>query len=141
MYAQKRSIKLLIESKPSANLRTITKSTQAEITSYILIHLFISGLHLSDGASLNHGALDLVDHEKSMTSIQVAVSKKRMKMNCIEVPARLVLYFLSWSGFLVSFMMRNDINFALVVMVRTNNGTILNANSSANVTQPQNLVS
>ncbi|XP_055596408.1 sialin [Uranotaenia lowii] len=35
-----------------------------------------------------------------------------------RIPARLVLYFLSWSGFLVSFMMRNDINFALVAMVR-----------------------
>lgn len=34
-----------------------------------------------------------------------------------RIPARLVLYFLSWSGFLVSFMMRNDINFALVAMV------------------------
>lgn len=41
------------------------------------------------------------------------------------IPARLVLYFLSWSGFLVSFMMRNDINIALVSMVRGNNDTIL----------------
>ncbi|KAJ6641246.1 Sialin [Pseudolycoriella hygida] len=41
--------------------------------------------------------------------------------SCISdrIPARLVLYFLSWSGFLVSFMMRNDINFALVAMVRS----------------------
>lgn len=38
-----------------------------------------------------------------------------------RIPARLVLYFLSWSGFLVSFMMRNDINIALVSMVRANN--------------------
>ncbi|EDV98871.1 vesicular glutamate transporter 3 isoform X1 [Drosophila grimshawi] len=38
-----------------------------------------------------------------------------------KIPARLVLYFLSWSGFLVSFMMRNDMNFALVAMIR--NGT------------------
>lgn len=30
----------------------------------------------------------------------------------------MVLYFLSWSGFLVSFVMRNDINFALVAMVQ-----------------------
>ncbi|XP_055857855.1 sialin [Episyrphus balteatus] len=37
-----------------------------------------------------------------------------------KVPSRMVLYFLSWSGFLVSFMMRNDINFALVAMVRAN---------------------
>ncbi|CAH0548808.1 unnamed protein product [Brassicogethes aeneus] len=34
-----------------------------------------------------------------------------------QVPARLVLYLLSWSGFLVSFMMRNDINLAIVAMV------------------------
>lgn len=66
-----------------------------------------------------------------------------MKMNCIEVPARLVLYFLSWSGFLVSFMMRNDINFALVVMVKTRNETqaLLNGNSSTNVTESPNQVS
>jgi hypothetical protein len=38
---------------------------------------------------------------------------------CRDVPARFVLYFLSWSGFLVSFMMRNDINFAIVVMVKS----------------------
>lgn len=35
-----------------------------------------------------------------------------------RIPARLVLYFLSWSGFLVSFMMRNDINITIVSMVR-----------------------
>lgn len=29
-----------------------------------------------------------------------------------------MLYFLSWSGFLVSFVMRNDINLAIVEMVR-----------------------
>ncbi|XP_050292841.1 sialin [Anthonomus grandis grandis] len=34
-----------------------------------------------------------------------------------QVPARLVLYLLSWSGFLVSFMMRNDINLTIVAMV------------------------
>lgn len=58
-------------------------------------------------------------------------------MNCFDVPARLVLYFLSWSGFLVSFMMRNDINFAIVVMVKTRNETqaILNGNSTSNVTE------
>ncbi|XP_059613041.1 vesicular glutamate transporter 2 [Phlebotomus argentipes] len=33
------------------------------------------------------------------------------------IPARVVLYFLSWSGFLVSFVMRNDINIAIVEMV------------------------
>ncbi|KQS71077.1 uncharacterized protein Dere_GG27117 [Drosophila erecta] len=40
-----------------------------------------------------------------------------------KIPARLVLYFLSWSGFLVSFMMRNDMNFALVAMVSNDNST------------------
>ncbi|XP_017065631.1 vesicular glutamate transporter 3 [Drosophila eugracilis] len=40
-----------------------------------------------------------------------------------RIPARLVLYFLSWSGFLVSFMMRNDMNFALVAMTSSNNST------------------
>lgn len=54
---------------------------------------------------------------------------------CREVPARFVLYFLSWSGFLVSFMMRNDINFALVAMVKSNpakdSHPISNGNSSS----------
>ncbi|XP_070854814.1 sialin isoform X7 [Drosophila suzukii] len=40
-----------------------------------------------------------------------------------KIPARLVLYFLSWSGFLVSFMMRNDMNFALVAMISNRNST------------------
>jgi hypothetical protein len=34
------------------------------------------------------------------------------------VPARAVLYFLSFSGFLVSFMMRTDINIAMIAMAR-----------------------
>ncbi|XP_046673682.1 sialin-like isoform X3 [Homalodisca vitripennis] len=34
------------------------------------------------------------------------------------VPARVVLYLLSFSGFLVSFMMRTDINIAIVAMVK-----------------------
>ncbi|KAF5282674.1 hypothetical protein FQA39_LY17534 [Lamprigera yunnana] len=38
-----------------------------------------------------------------------------------QVPARLVLYLLSWSGFLVSFMMRTDINLAIVAMVKDSN--------------------
>ncbi|GAB0088565.1 Major facilitator superfamily [Sergentomyia squamirostris] len=33
------------------------------------------------------------------------------------IPCRVVLYLLSWSGFLVSFVMRNDINIAIVEMV------------------------
>lgn len=58
-----------------------------------------------------------------------------------RIPARVVLYFLSWSGFLVSFMMRNDINFALVVMVKEaadlpqNVSSIINQNASlSNIT-------
>ena len=62
------------------------------------------------------------------------------------VPARLVLYMLSFTGFLVSFMMRTDINIAMVAMAKveipkaTNNNmselfcytpvTITNANDS-----------
>ncbi|XP_031842266.1 sialin isoform X1 [Nomia melanderi] len=34
------------------------------------------------------------------------------------IPARVVLYMLSFSGFTVSFMMRNDINIAMVAMVK-----------------------
>lgn len=34
------------------------------------------------------------------------------------MPARVVLYILSFSGFTVSFMMRNDINIAMVAMVK-----------------------
>lgn len=34
------------------------------------------------------------------------------------VPARVVLYIMSFSGFLVSFMMRMDINIAMVEMVK-----------------------
>lgn len=34
------------------------------------------------------------------------------------MPARVVLYILSFTGFLVSFMMRTDINLAIVVMAR-----------------------
>lgn len=73
------------------------------------------------------------------------VSRLRVSHTCIFqlsitgwIPARLVLYFLSWSGFLVSFMMRNDINIALVSMVRSNNSnteailqSIVNASNNA----------
>lgn len=39
------------------------------------------------------------------------------------VPARVVLYMLSFSGFTVSFMMRNDINIAMVAMVKPPSAT------------------
>jgi MFS family permease len=35
-----------------------------------------------------------------------------------RIPARAILYLLSFSGFLVSFVMRNDINLAIIAMVR-----------------------
>jgi hypothetical protein len=93
-------------------------------------------LHLDDVSTLNHGALNGVNHDSSSSTKEAIASNRRMKMNCFDVPARLVLYFLSWSGFLVSFMMRNDINFALVVMVKTRNETQAAqiGNSSDNVT-------
>lgn len=34
------------------------------------------------------------------------------------IPARAVLYLMSFSGFLVSFMMRTDINIAMVAMAK-----------------------
>lgn len=52
-----------------------------------------------------------------------------------RIPARLVLYFLSWSGFLVSFMMRNDINIALVAMVRQNVAVNSSIASNLNTTE------
>ncbi|XP_017797234.1 PREDICTED: sialin-like [Habropoda laboriosa] len=39
------------------------------------------------------------------------------------MPARVVLYMLSFSGFTVSFMMRNDINIAMVAMVKPASAT------------------
>jgi len=43
-----------------------------------------------------------------------------VRASCVSdmVPARAVLYFLSFSGFLVSFMMRTDINIAMIAMAR-----------------------
>ena len=34
------------------------------------------------------------------------------------IPARVVLYFLSFTGFLASFMMRTDINIAMIAMAK-----------------------
>jgi hypothetical protein len=78
-------------------------------------------LHLTDLSTPKNATLDVVNHNTPSKEVAVYQNNKSMNMNCFRnVPARLVLYFLSWSGFLVSFMMRNDINFALVVMVKTN---------------------
>lgn len=49
------------------------------------------------------------------------------------VPARVVLYMLSFSGFTVSIMMRNDINIAMVAMVKSTQQTT----SDTNVTTSQ----
>ncbi|XP_045469677.1 sialin [Harmonia axyridis] len=61
--------------------------------------------------------------------------RKEEKQQCLiyrvfgQVPARLVLYMLSWSGFLVSFMMRTDINLTIVAMVADPPKTSLNISS------------
>lgn len=114
-------------------LEPITIYLQSELR--LKVAFSSPGLHLSEKLLTRHEPLDIVS---SKAPPPPKVSNRRMKMNCFEVPARLVLYFLSWSGFLVSFMMRNDINFALVVMVKTRNETTatLNGNSTLNGTGP-----
>lgn len=52
------------------------------------------------------------------SKIQIQEQKSTMKKLRDAVAARIVLYFLSFSGFLVSFMMRTDINLAIVAMVK-----------------------
>lgn len=47
------------------------------------------------------------------------------------IPARAVLYLMSFSGFLVSFMMRTDINLAMVAMAKMG----LRPENSSNITQ------
>lgn len=47
------------------------------------------------------------------------------------IPARAVLYLLSFSGFLVSFMMRTDINIAMVAMAKMR----LRSENSSNITE------
>lgn len=61
------------------------------------------------------------------------------------VPARVVLYMLSFSGFLVSFMMRTDINLAMVAMAKpaiTLNATVTETShycyKSANMSYVEN---
>lgn len=45
------------------------------------------------------------------------------------IPARVILYILSFTGFLVSFMMRTDMNMAMVAMARSR--TALHTNTTA----------
>jgi len=47
------------------------------------------------------------------------------------IPARAVLYLMSFSGFLVSFMMRTDINIAMVAMAKMR----LRSENSSNLTE------
>lgn len=47
------------------------------------------------------------------------------------IPARVVLYLMSFSGFLVSFMMRTDINLAMVAMAKMR----LRPENSSNTTE------
>lgn len=47
------------------------------------------------------------------------------------IPARAVLYLMSFSGFLVSFMMRTDINIAMVAMAKMR----LRSENSSNSTE------
>lgn len=61
--------------------------------------------------------------EKKPSLVELEPPASVMNAICDRIPARLVLYFLSWSGFLVSFVMRNDINFAITVMVKPENLT------------------
>lgn len=77
-----------------------------------------------------------MNHWQSDWNITTSIVCNLKKINCFlgAIPARLVLYFLSWSGFLVSFMMRNDINIALVSMVRTKNDTLLESGMNATIT-------
>ncbi|XP_076287777.1 sialin [Lasioglossum baleicum] len=63
--------------------------------------------------------------EHNMCKTRSACSLRKLRD---MIPARVVLYMLSFSGFTVSFMMRTDINIALVAMVKqssaTNNDTM-----------------
>ncbi|PNF40129.1 Sialin [Cryptotermes secundus] len=56
-----------------------------------------------------------LDDEPMISKMYSACSFRRLQD---MVPARAVLYFLSFSGFLVSFMMRTDINIAMIAMAR-----------------------
>ena len=86
-------------------------------------HLYDPMLKHENGVKLTDG-LTNGNHHHHQDSSSPRISSPR-NMNMFHyIPARLVLYFLSWSGFLVSFMMRNDINFAIVVMVKDANRTI-----------------
>ena len=53
------------------------------------------------------------------------------------VPARVVLYMLSFTGFLVSFMMRTDINIAMVAMVKMPPSDAASNTNTSSEAEPQ----
>lgn len=79
-------------------------------------------------------AADKDNDDHAHHQLPLSTNRRRRKSNVLldKIPARLVLYFLSWSGFLVSFMMRNDINFALVVMVPSSSSSSSSAVTAVN---------
>lgn len=74
-------------------------------------------------ASSKHGAppeltgkLNHIDNKNCSSKRKRQTSSREMNGNCcFDIPARVVLYFLSWSGFLVSFMMRNDVSLIILI--------------------------
>ena len=90
----------------------------------ILFHMFIGKHSLNLPIHKNGAPPDLTGDYKqkhvlknncsSSTTKRAQQTSSNMNSNCcFNVPARVVLYFLSWSGFLVSFMMRNDVSSSL----------------------------
>lgn len=70
----------------------------------------LSGKNAHNSLILKYGGADL-DECYIVQKQQESVRNQNMNPNCCyNIPARVVLYFLSWSGFLVSFMMRNDVS-------------------------------
>lgn len=94
-------------------------------------HLYDPMLKHENGVKLTDGFSNGNHHHQDSSSPRIS-SPRNMNM-FHYIPARLVLYFLSWSGFLVSFMMRNDINFAIVVMVKNANKTINTLRSNESI--------
>ncbi|XP_050499416.1 sialin isoform X1 [Diabrotica virgifera virgifera] len=71
----------------------------------------------------------MVEEKVYISDLSYPIEEKKCLIYRIfgQVPARLVLYLLSWSGFLVSFMMRNDINLTIVAMVEQPQRVVTNA--------------
>lgn len=94
------------------------------MSTFTLILIFNIGKHSFNLSTQKNGAAspeligdfkhDIHSNCSSLVKQQQQSSSRYSNMNnsncCYDVPARVVLYFLSWSGFLVSFMMRNDVS-------------------------------